>query len=126
MKPYTRADRVGGQIRQALSDLLLKNISDPRLEGVSISGVKVAADLKSARVYFITLGSKRSPEDTATGFNSALGYVKRSLAKRLGLRYMPDLKFFPDDSFEYGTHIEKILKSLKTENGSNNSTPEKQ
>ncbi len=125
MKPFTRADRVGGHIRQALSDLLLKDISDPRLEGVSISGVKVAADLKSARVYFITLGSKRSPEDTTAGFNSALGYVKRSLAKRLGLRYMPDLKFFPDDSFEYGTHIDKLLKSLNTDNGSNHSTPEK-
>ena len=125
MKPFTRADRVGGQIRQALSDLLLKDISDPRLEGVAISGVKVAADLKSARVYFITLGSKRSSEDTTAGFNSALGYVKRSLAKRLGLRYMPDLKFFPDDSFEYGTRIDKILKSLNTDDGSNHSTTEK-
>lgn len=122
MKPFTRADRVGVKIRQALSDLLLKNISDPRLEGATITGVKVAPDLKSARVYFISLGSKRSHTDTANGFVSALGYVKRSLAKRLGLRYMPDLKFFHDDSFEYGSHIDKILKSLKTENGSNHST----
>ena len=125
MKPFTRADRVGGKIRQALSDLLLRNISDPRLEGATITGVKVAADLKSARVYFISLGSKRSHADTAAGFISALGYVKRSLAKRLGLRYMPDLKFYHDDSFEYGSHIDQILSSLKNENGSDHSTTEK-
>ena len=125
MKPFTRADRVGGKIQQALSNLLLKNIRDPRLANVAITGVKVAADLKSAKVYFVALGSARDHAETAAGFKSALGYVKRSLAQRLGLRYMPDLKFFPDDSFDYGTHIDQLLKTIKTENGSNPSASEK-
>lgn len=125
MKPYTRADRVGQKIKQALSELLLKQISDPRLEGVAITGVKVAPDLRSARVYFVTLGSKRSHTETDAGFKSALGFVKRALAQELGLRYMPHLIFFHDDSFDYGSHIDQLIDALNIKDGSDHSTTEK-
>jgi len=55
----------------------------------------------------------------------ALGYVKRTLARQLGLRYMPDLKFFFDESFDYGSHIDKVLKAVKADNGPNNTLFEK-
>jgi ribosome-binding factor A len=125
MRPYTRADRVGEQIKQALSALLLKQISDPRLEGVTITTVKVAPDLKSAKIYFVTLGSKRSHTETAAGFTSAMGFVKRSLARELKLRFMPQLTFFHDDSFDYGSHIDNLIASLKSQNGPDHSTTEK-
>lgn len=120
MKPFVRSDRVSGQIQKVLSDLLLKKIKDPRLEAATITSVKMSRDLKFARVYFVTPGGKKGMEKTVEGFRSALGYVKRKLAAQLGLRYMPELRFFYDDSFDYGSHIDKIINAIKSENESNN------
>jgi ribosome-binding factor A len=122
MKPFSRSDRVSGQIKKVLSDILLKKIKDPRLESATITGVKMSRDLKFARVYFVTSGGKESMEAAIEGFKSALGYVKRNLAAQLGLRYMPELRFFYDDSFDYGSHIDKIIKAAKSENEFNNTT----
>ncbi len=126
MKPFTRSDRVSGLIQQALSDILKKNIKDPRLEMTTITNVKMSRDLRIARIYFSTPGGEKSIEEAAHGFKSARGFVKRSLARQLGLRYMPDLKFFYDDSFDYGAHVNKILKSIHTSNGSDNKSAAKQ
>ena len=125
MKPFVRADRVGGQIQKVLSDILLKRIKDPRLKMTTITGVKLSRDLRTARIYFTTTGTPTSIEEATEGFKSALGYVKRTLASQLGLRYMPDLKFFHDESFDYGSHIEKIIKTIDLENEQNNNTIEK-
>jgi ribosome-binding factor A len=122
MKPFARSDRVSGQIQKVLSDILLKKIKDPRLEAASITGVKMSRDLKFARVYFVTSGGKESIKKAIEGFKSALGYVKRELAAQLGLRYMPELRFFYDDSFDYGTHIDEVIKAVKSENEFNNTT----
>jgi ribosome-binding factor A len=120
MIPYSRADRVSGLIQEVLSNLLKKDIHDPRLKMVTITNVKMSRDLKLARIYFSIYGDSSKVEAAAKGFESARGFIKRSLARRLGLRYMPDLKFFYDESFEYGTHIDELLKRLTTENGKDN------
>jgi ribosome-binding factor A len=125
MKPFARSDRVSGQIQKVLSEILLKKIKDPRLEKASITNVKMSRDLRIARIYFVASGNKKSMEEAAEGFKSALGYVKRTLARRLGLRYMPDLKFFYDESFDYGSRIDKVLKAVKADNGPNNTLFEK-
>lgn len=117
MKPFARSERVSGHIQKVLSDILKKNIKDPRLEMATITGVKMSRDLKTARIYFTTSGGKNSSKKAAEGFNSARGYVKRTLAQQLGLRYMPEIKFFYDESFEYGSHIDNVLKSIETDNG---------
>ena len=122
MNPFSRADRVGGLIQEALSELLHKEISDPRLKSATITHVKMSRDLRLATVYFSTLGSKKDSEEAAKGFKSALGYLKRSLATMLDLRYMPDIRFFYDESLEYGPHINQILKSISTDNEPDNSS----
>jgi ribosome-binding factor A len=119
MKPFARSDRVSGQIQKILSEILLKKIKDPRLKNASITDVKLSRDLRIARVYFVISGNKKNIEEALEGFKSALGYVKRTVARQLGLRYMPDLKFFYDESFDYGSHIDSVLKALKTDNGPN-------
>jgi len=125
MKPFARSDRVGGLIHKLVSELLLKGIKDPRLKSTSITGVKVSADLKTAHIFFITSGGGAGrKQEAAEGFKRALGYLKRELAPKLGLRYMPELKFFYDDSYDYGTRIDTILKSLKTEHGSDHTAIE--
>jgi ribosome-binding factor A len=125
MKPFARSDRVGGQIQKVLSEILLKKIKDPRLENASITDVKMSRDLRIARIYFVASGNKQGIEQAAKGFESALGFVKRTLARQLGLRYMPDLKFFYDESFEYGSQIDKVLKAVKADNGPDNTLFEK-
>ena len=117
MTSFSRADRVGGLIQETLSDLLNKSIHDPRLKRATITSVKMSADLKLARVYFAIYGDDKKSEDAARGFESARGFIKRILAPKLGLRYMPDLKFFYDDSFDYGSHIDQLLEKIKTDDG---------
>lgn len=125
MRPYSRSDRVGGQIQKILSDILKKRIKDPRLKTATITAVKMSRDLKFARIYFTTSLGSNSREEVIDGFKSAFGYVKRSLAEQLGLRYMPELRFYYDQSFERGVRIDNLLKSIKLENGSNNTSSEK-
>ena len=119
MTPFSRAERVSGLIQEVLSDLLKKRIHDPRLQMTTITKVKMSADLKLARIYFTIYGDRKKSEDAANGFDSARGFIKRNLARRLGLRYMPELKFFYDESFDYGLHIDQLLKKITTDNGSN-------
>lgn len=116
MKPFSRSDRVAGQIQKALSDLLKKRVHDPRLSMTTITGVKVSSDLRIARIYFIAPGGQTGRNEASQGFECAAGFVKRTLARRLALRYMPELKFFYDESFDYGAHIDRLLELVKKEN----------
>jgi ribosome-binding factor A len=111
---YSRADRVSGLIQKTLSEILLKEVKDPRLALTTISGVKMTRDLRIARIYFSSPGGPEKIAAVQEGFKSALGFVKVTLAKRLNLRYMPELEFYYDDSFDHGAHIEKLLQSLRT------------
>ena len=119
MTSFSRAERVSGLIQETLSELLNKRIHDPRLHMATITRVKMSADLKSARIYYAIYGGDKKSKDASKGFESARGFIKRILAPKLGLRYMPDLKFFYDDSFDYGSHIDQLLEKLKTDNGQN-------
>lgn len=116
MTSFTRADRVSGLIQEVLAELLKKKIRDPRLAMATITGVNMSSDLKLARIYFTIYGGSEKSEAARRGFESARGFIKRSLAGRLGLRYMPDLKFFHDESFEYGSRIDKLLEKIATDN----------
>ena len=116
MTSFSRAERVSGLIQETLSDLLKKRIHDPRLRMATITTVKMSADLKTARVYYAIYGGDKKSRDAAMGFESARGFIKRVLAPKLGLRYMPDLNFFYDDSFDYGSHIDQLLEKIKTDN----------
>lgn len=116
MTSYSRADRVGSQIQKTLSELLNTDIHDPRLMQAVITSVKMTRDLRIAKIYYVATDCQRNNKkinDTAKGFNSALGFIKRALAEKLDLRYMPDLRFYYDDSFDYGSHIDSLLEGIK-------------
>lgn len=109
MKPYSRSDRVGGLIQQVLAQLLQREINDPRLANTTITAVKMSRDLRIAKVYYAAEKQKVAQES----LERARGYLKRELAQRLELRYMPDLKFFYDDAIDRGARIEKLIKMVK-------------
>ena len=124
MRPFSRSDRVGCLIQQVLSDILRKHIKDPRLEMSTISAVKMSSDLKIAKIYYTAPAGEKNRQTTAAGFKDAAGFIKRTLGRHVNLRYMPELKFFLDESFDYGSNIDKLLASLKTENEHDTSSSE--
>ena len=113
MKSFARSDRVAGLIQQVLAELLQKQIHDPRLSTATITGVKVSRDLRLAKIYFATSGDPGLRQAALDGFEQARGFVKRELAQRMELRYMPDLIFFYDESIDYAARIEQLLKAAK-------------
>jgi ribosome-binding factor A len=120
-RSFSRADRVGGQVQRVLAELIQKGVNDPRLSQATITGVTLNRDLRIAKVYFTVHGGA-DKQAILEGFKSAKGFIKRELARELKLRYMPDLKFFYDGSFDYGAHINRVLKSLNTDDEENNPT----
>ena len=122
MITFSRADRVSGLLQKVLSEILKRDIADPRLRMATITGVKMSADLKLASIYYTTSGDKNSINAAAQAFNRAHGYIKKKLAQQLELRYMPQLRFFYDESFDYGSRIEKLLKTVSSENGTDHRT----
>ncbi len=113
MKPFSRGDRVGGLIQQVLAQLLHKEISDPRLATVTITGVQMSRDLRLAKIYFATGSGDQNKQAALEGFNRAQGFVKRELAQRLELRYMPDLRFYYDKAIDTGARIEQLIKRAR-------------
>lgn len=117
MKAFSRSDRVGSLILKHLSMLLRKDIQDPRLEMTTITEVRMSADLKLAKIYFCVTGGENRVKEALEGFKSALKFIRRSLAPELGLRYMPELAFFYDESLDYGERIDRVLSSLNIAHG---------
>jgi len=110
MKPYSRGDRVGIKIQASLTELMTQKMQDPRIEMATISYVKMTSDLRIAYVYFSVFGDKKRIQEALEGFKSSLGFIKKRIAPKLGLRYMPDLKFIHDTSFDTGSRIDRLLK----------------
>lgn len=112
MGNYKRADRVADLIKEELADVIFRQIRDPRIGTVTITGAKVTDDLALARIYFVEMGKDTFNPETQKGLEQATGFLKRELGKRLKLRRVPDLIFTPDASFAYGNRIEKLLAEI--------------
>ncbi len=117
-----RTERVGEEIMKIISDMLLRDIKDPRLEGrmISITAVDVSEDLGYAHVYIDVLTPKSVPDDerhaaedeVIEGFESCAGHIRKRIADKMRLRHAPELSFRVDKSVEYGSHIDEMLKDL--------------
>jgi ribosome-binding factor A len=119
MSSFKRADRVADLLKIEIADLLLKQIRDPRIGSVTITGVKVTDDLRTARVFFVELGKDSCSEEVETGLRKATGFLKRELGRRLQLRRVPELIFTYDPSFAYGNRIDTLLMEIHREEETN-------
>ncbi len=113
MKPFSRAERVAGHIQRVLSTILIKETGDPRIATATITRVHVTADLRLARVYFTVHPETNDRQAVVEGFRNAKTFLKRRLAPELTLRYMPELEFFYDETFDQAARINQILKALQ-------------
>jgi ribosome-binding factor A len=116
---FKRATRVADLIMADISDILLREVRDPRIKSVTITGVKLTDDLRLAKVFFVEMGKDTFDPQTKAALQKATGFLKRELGKRLKLRYVPDIIFVSDESFAYGSRIDKLLAEIqKTEESS--------
>ena len=110
-----RLQRIADRIREELSDMLIRDVSDPRLSGISITGAKVDRELSYADIFVSAVeGHERAPEVIA-GLQHASGFLRRGLAERVDLRVFPRLRFHWDPTPERADHIERILAELRQE-----------
>jgi ribosome-binding factor A len=106
-----RLNRAASLIRGEIC-AILKELKDPRIKFVTVTGVDLSVDLRHAKVYVSVLGSASEREDTLAGLNSANGFIRKELGTRLTIRYVPELAFLYDDSIEHGIRIGELLDSI--------------
>ncbi|HVN72872.1 MAG TPA: 30S ribosome-binding factor RbfA [Desulfomonilia bacterium] len=106
-----RQARVGDLLMQTLAEVILRKVKDPRVEGITITGVDVSVDLKNARIFFCMMNSSKKDE-AMEGLKSAAGFLRHELKKELSLKAVPSLYFSYDESFDYGSKIDGILESI--------------
>jgi ribosome-binding factor A len=110
--PFKRADRVSGLIREELSQVLLREVKDPRLHAVVITAVRVSTDLRHARILFTASARPGGMEEVLAGLQSAAGFLRGHLGRALRLRYAPELTFEADESVERSLHVAALLKQV--------------
>jgi ribosome-binding factor A len=108
-----RLQRIADRIRQEFSQMLIHEISDPRLHQIFVTDVKVDRELAFADVYVSALEGTSRSKDVLAGLESASGFIKRTLASRVELRAFPHLRFHWDVTPENADHIEKLLAGLR-------------
>lgn len=113
MKRSRRTERLSGLLLEEISRAVQRVAKDPRIQGVTFTGVNVSPDLRSARVYYSILGEPERQKAALEGLQSAKGLIKRELSSHLNLRYMPEIDFFFDDTLQYAEHIETLLKKIE-------------
>ena len=111
----TRTERVSDLIRNEISRLLLREVRDPRIGFVTITGATVSPDLKSVRVHVSVLAEPSARPASIRALNSAAGYFRRELFRNLGLRYAPTVAFVLDESLDRGDRIERVLRTIRGE-----------
>jgi ribosome-binding factor A len=108
-KPRHR--RIEAELQRAMSELVSREVKDPRVGSVTITEVKIAADMSTARVFFTPFASKHTPEEVLEGLTRASGFLRGEIGRRLGLRHAPKLEFEFDDSFEKAAKLTALIDS---------------
>ncbi len=102
-------------IKEEVANLFLREVSDPRVQGITITEVKLGDDLKLAKIFYVT-SEKHEEKATAEGLVKVKGFIRRELAKRIDFRRVPDIEFHYDDVFEHGVKMENLLRDIKNGN----------
>jgi ribosome-binding factor A len=113
IKNYARSDRVADVLQKEICQLLLKEVKDPHLGFITITGVEVSRDLKQAKIFYTLLGSPDQAEESTRALRRITPFIKKQLGRKLHIRSIPDISFRYDHSLEYGTKIDHILDSLR-------------
>jgi len=105
--------RINMEVQRELSEIIRTGIKDPRIHPMTtVVAVEVTPDLKYCKAYISVLGDEEAAAATIAGLKSAVGFVRRELARRVNLRNTPEISFILDQSIEYGVHMSKLIDEV--------------
>jgi ribosome-binding factor A len=108
-----RQQKIGAQLQRVLSELISREVNDPRVGNVTITSVSVSPDMKAARVYYVPFASQNPPEQVQEGLKRASGFLRREVAQQLGLRHTPRLEFVFDESIDRAARLTGLINKTR-------------
>src|SRR5581483_8927034 len=108
-----RQEKLGEQIAIEVSDLLRTRVKDPRVGFASVTHVEVSGDLRHAKIFVSVMGEPDEKKQTIEALHHATGFLRRELAGRLTVRFMPEIVFRLDNSIEQGAHVLGLIRKLE-------------
>ena len=112
-KNSVKNTRINGEVQKVLAEIIRGEIKDPRISPwTSVVAVEVAPDLKSCKAWISVLGDELARKRTLEGLNSAMGFIKRELARTINLRNTPEITFVMDQSIEYGVNMSRKIDEV--------------
>lgn len=110
-----RVEKVQQAIQHEISNMLLLDVKDPRIRFVTVTGVEMTDDMSQAKIFVSLYGSEEEQAEAWKALNKARGFLRTEIAKRIRLRFAPELLLEKDASLAYGAHIEDILRQIRRE-----------
>ena len=110
-----RLTRLNEQFRREIMEILVRDVRDPRIQDVVVTGVEVTSDLWMAKVYVQASGTRKNKAEALEGLEAAQGFIRRSLANVMRIRRTPELRFLEDKTFTYVQNIEEVLEEIRLE-----------
>jgi len=118
MRPENpRAKRMAGEIQRELTEVLRRDVKDARIGNVTITGVDVTGDLRTAKVYYLVFGREGPDPAVQRGLESAAGYLRNALSRALMIRYTPTLTFELDTSIDRGVRLTQLIDEANKPKG---------
>jgi ribosome-binding factor A len=108
-----RIARLNEQVRRELTYLLQRDVRDPRIGVVTVTGVEISPDLYHAKVFYSVMGSDEDRDSAAEGLRAAAGFLRTEIAKRMHTRRAPELHFTHDNTLQHAMHIERLLQEAR-------------
>ena len=108
-----RASRVAEELRKIVSQILLEEVTDPRMGFITVTHIEVTDDLRHARVFYSVLGDKAQKEATAEALEEQMKYIRRLAVEAINMKFAMEIKFEQDQSIDHSFRIDTILKQIK-------------
>lgn len=109
----SRAERVAQALKKEISNIIQNELKDPRIGFVTVTRVELTADLRYAKIFFSVLGDEKEQTKTRVALENATGFIRRLIAQRISLRFVPEVRFIHDRSCEYSIQIQRELKKIE-------------
>ena len=116
-----RVEKVQELMKQEISQIIQRELKDPRIGFVTVTSVECTGDLREATIYVSPMGSEQQVKDSWAGLNRGLGFIRREIGKRIRLRFTPELTFELDKSLDYSAHIQELLLKIKADEAARDS-----
>lgn len=115
MYGYKRSDRVGSLIKEEVSDIILNEIKDPRVDKLctTVMEVEISNDLRNANIKISVRGNEEKTQKVMQGLESAKGYIRREIGRRIRLRNTPEIRFVLDHSIDYIMEVDELLREVE-------------